>query len=225
MKTVQQPTLTLSTLLLVALLTSGCGGSSDGDAVAESPNPNPPTTNRTPLPVADSARGPAGEILKIDVLSNDADPDGDPISLLNASITQGTGTVSISDGLLQFEPDGKSVGQVVIVYTVSDGTAAAQAEVTIELFLPRTSLLVSWQPPQLRENGENLYPENNVARYVVAYRHEQDSNFTLLYTTDNTPEVLINDVTSGRYQIKVATQDTQGLNSIFSTPLEIDVPR
>ncbi|WP_428242243.1 Ig-like domain-containing protein [Gynuella sp.] len=225
MKTALQSTLALCSLLLVTLLTSGCGSSSNDHSVSDSPNQNPPSSNRIPLPVADSARSPAGKILKIDVLGNDSDPDGDPISLQDASITQGTGKVSISDGLLQFEPDGKSVGQVIIVYTISDGTAVAQAEVTIELFLPRTSLRVSWQPPQLRENGENLYPENDIARYVVAYKHEQDNNFKLLYTTDNTPEILINGVTSGRYQIKVATQDTQGLNSVFSAPLELDVPR
>ncbi|HRW73687.1 MAG TPA: cadherin-like domain-containing protein, partial [Ottowia sp.] len=56
----------------------------------------------------------------INVLGNDSDPDGDPLSVTAASSPNGTVTIN-ADGTLNFTPAANFNGDTTITYTVSDG--------------------------------------------------------------------------------------------------------
>ena len=77
------------------------------------------TVARTP-PVAADDRATTAEdsAVVIPVLANDTDPDGDPLTLVDATAT--SGTVTIRDGALLFTPAPDFVGDATISYTVAD---------------------------------------------------------------------------------------------------------
>jgi hypothetical protein len=91
--------------LLVALPLSGCDY---GDR------------NRDPLAENDTAITAGGVSVTIDVLVNDADPDGDPLSLV--AWTQGSNgeVIRESDGLLTYTPNEGFDGSDSFTYTIDD---------------------------------------------------------------------------------------------------------
>jgi len=86
--------------------------------------------NSPPLAVDDTATTSGGAVV-IDVLGNDNDPDGDPLSVV--AVTQGSkGTVTINaNGTLTFTPQPRFKGSSQFTYTISDGIATAGASVTV----------------------------------------------------------------------------------------------
>jgi len=56
----------------------------------------------------------------IDVLANAADPDGDPLTIVSASVPASQGSVSIVDGKLVFTPAENFNGEATITYTIED---------------------------------------------------------------------------------------------------------
>ncbi|PNH89461.1 hypothetical protein C1M56_05385, partial [Vibrio diazotrophicus] len=68
----------------------------------------------------------------IDVLSNDSDKDGDPLTIVSATVPQEQGSVEIVDGKLVFTPAENYNGQANIEYTISDGQGGSDtAKVTV----------------------------------------------------------------------------------------------
>ncbi|WP_246335774.1 beta strand repeat-containing protein [Azomonas macrocytogenes] len=103
---------------------------------------NPPVTepepvNTPPVAVNDGVfTAPADTPLtNLDVLGNDSDPDGDPLTVTGASVPPGQGTVTINpDGTLDFTPAPDYTGPVEITYTIDDGNGGtATAVVNIEV--------------------------------------------------------------------------------------------
>ena len=80
-----------------------------------------------------------GPATTIDVLADDTDPDGDPLTI--ASVSGGTGLVSIVDGKIEYDPNGQfeslKAGETTtdtFTYTINDGkggTDTASVTVTI----------------------------------------------------------------------------------------------
>ena len=90
--------------------------------------------NDAPMAVPDQAVA-GGQPIDINVLANDRDPDGDPLTV--TSVTPPTsGTVTINpDGTLHYTPAPGYVGTVTFTYTVSDGhggTSTATVTVMVE---------------------------------------------------------------------------------------------
>jgi len=91
--------------------------------------------NHAPKAVADKATTPKGIAVKISVLANDSDPDGDPLSV--QSITQpahGTAVLN-ADDTVTYTPAANFTGTDTFQYTISDGrggtdTAAVSIKVT-----------------------------------------------------------------------------------------------
>ena len=73
------------------------------------------------LPVAedDTATTPEDTAVVIDVLSNDSDPDGQPLTVTSATATNGTVTIN-PDGTLTYTPDTDYNGPDTILYTIED---------------------------------------------------------------------------------------------------------
>jgi large repetitive protein len=88
-------------------------------------------TNPAPTASNDSATTPEDTPVRIPVLANDSDPDGDPLTVVSASA--GSGTVSINpDGSLQYTPNPNFNGVDTIVYRISDGNGGfSTASVTV----------------------------------------------------------------------------------------------
>ena len=76
--------------------------------------------NGAPVTEDDVATTPLGTPVIIDVLVNDSDPDGDPLTVISA--TSPNGSVDINDdGTITFTPEDGFFGPAEITYTVSDG--------------------------------------------------------------------------------------------------------
>ncbi|UCG56658.1 MAG: cadherin-like domain-containing protein, partial [Phycisphaerales bacterium] len=88
-------------------------------------------TNTPPIAVDDSAETELNTEVIIDVLGNDSDPDGDPLTV--ESVTQGTnGSVANNgDGTVTYTPNANFVGTDTFTYTATDGEADATATVTV----------------------------------------------------------------------------------------------
>ncbi|MEO0939724.1 MAG: cadherin-like domain-containing protein [Pseudomonadota bacterium] len=67
----------------------------------------------------------------IDVLGNDSDPDGDTLTITEATVPADQGTVEIVGGQLVFTPAPNFNGDVTISYTISDGETTDSAEVAV----------------------------------------------------------------------------------------------
>ena len=77
--------------------------------------------NQPPVPVPDAVVTPTNTPITIDVLANDSDPDGDPLTII--AVTQpANGAASIVNGQLYYAPDNGFFGAFdIFTYTVSDG--------------------------------------------------------------------------------------------------------
>jgi subtilisin family serine protease len=96
--------------------------------------------NEPPTSVDDGASVDQGNSVEIDVLANDSDPDGDPLTI--ESFTDGTdGTVAVSEGGLVYTHDGSSTEPDSFTYTVSDGRGGTDsATVSIAVHSPAETL-------------------------------------------------------------------------------------
>ncbi len=91
-------------------------------------------TNPAPVAANDAASTTEDTpIANINVLGNDSDPDGDPLTVTAASAVNGTVTIN-ANGTLNYTPNGNFNGTDTITYTISDGqggTATATVTVTV----------------------------------------------------------------------------------------------
>ncbi len=76
--------------------------------------------NRSPVAVLDLVTLAEDELVKIDVVSNDSDPDGDPITLVGVG-TPLHGATAVEDGRVRYSPAPNYNGSDQFVYTISDG--------------------------------------------------------------------------------------------------------
>ncbi|MEO6689542.1 MAG: Ig-like domain-containing protein [Dokdonella sp.] len=89
--------------------------------------------NRAPVARADTAAAAFGQLTTIDVLANDFDIDGDPLSV-SAVTSAAHGTVTISGSSLLYTPVAGFVGVDTFRYTITDGRGGgASALVTINV--------------------------------------------------------------------------------------------
>ncbi|GAA0477594.1 hypothetical protein GCM10009096_19360 [Parasphingorhabdus litoris] len=89
--------------------------------------------NVPPIAVNDTATTPEDTPVTVAVLTNDSDPDGDPLTITAASTPDGTVVVN-PDGTLTFTPAENFNGQAVVTYTVSDGQGGtATATLTVDV--------------------------------------------------------------------------------------------
>ena len=89
--------------------------------------------NDAPVAVTDTATVlEDAETISIDVLANDTDEEGDPLTLLSVT-TSGTGTVTINGGLLEYTPVINYNGTEEVTYTVSDGLLTSEGILTITI--------------------------------------------------------------------------------------------
>jgi len=87
-----------------------------------------------PDAVDDSATTDEDTPVGIDVLANDSDPDGDPLTITNVS-APGFGSATVeSDGTVTYAPNANASGTDTFTYTISDGAFGSDtATVTVDV--------------------------------------------------------------------------------------------
>ena len=113
------------------------GVDNDGDGATDE-------DNAAPAPAADEATVASGATLALaaaELLANDADPDGDALSLVAVGDARG-GTVTLEGGVVRFTPQPGFVGQASFAYTVEDGFGgAATGTVAVAVTEPEDALV------------------------------------------------------------------------------------
>lgn len=100
---------------------------------------NPVPVNSAPLARDDQARTEADTAVRIAVLANDQDPDGDALSISSLSGVNGQAVIN-ADGTLTFTPAAGFSGTEQFVYTISDGRGGSDsATVSVEVSAPASS--------------------------------------------------------------------------------------
>ena len=99
-----------------ATLLAACGGSDDN--------------NEAPVLTADSAVTLNGDVVSINVLANDSDPEGDALTV-SAVGTPDVGEVAIINNEIVYTPTALAMGEVSFSYDVTDGENTASSTVTI----------------------------------------------------------------------------------------------
>ncbi|WP_157951203.1 tandem-95 repeat protein, partial [Cyanothece sp. BG0011] len=105
-------------------------GGSDSATVDIQINP----INDAPKAINDTATTSANQSIIIDVLSNDSDAEGDPISIQNFNQPDYGVISQNSDGTLNYTPETDFVGNDSFTYTITDNqgqTSTAQVDVTV----------------------------------------------------------------------------------------------
>lgn len=93
--------------------------------------------NDGPVATNDSGHMLEHESVTLSVLANDSDPEGDSLTVKDASVTSGNGTVMINaDGTVTLTYTGANIeageqAQIVVAYTATDGSANSAATLTI----------------------------------------------------------------------------------------------
>ena len=92
-------------------------GNEDTATVAVTVNP----VNDGPDAVDDADSTPEDTPITVDLLANDTDPDGDALTVTNASVPADQGTlVDNGDGTVTFTPALNFTGEATITYTITD---------------------------------------------------------------------------------------------------------
>jgi hypothetical protein len=119
-------------------ITDGQGGSAIGTVTVNVLAPNQP-----PVASSDTVSIPAGTSITIAVLTNDTDPNGNPLTI--AAVTQGAyGTVTFTSTSVTYKPAATFVGIDTFTYTITDGYgASATATVTVTVLPDRAASLVA----------------------------------------------------------------------------------
>lgn len=107
-----------------------------------------PAGNATPFAAPDVVSTDAGTSLTIDVLANDSDPNGDPLTITAVTRPQ-NGTARIEGTAITYTPNPGYAGVDTFDYTISDGELTAMARV----FVTTTPRQVSSCAPVYRINA------------------------------------------------------------------------
>jgi PKD repeat protein len=134
--------------------------------------------NITPVAVNDTATTQRDLPVTIDILANDSDADGDPLTFANVSLAAYPGAswqgVQLANGrfaIKVFPPDG-FVGTMTFTYTACDNWGACSAPATVTLTVTQTSIIVDALGDQFYcpQNGSISIPR------AVLLSNDYDSN-------------------------------------------------
>lgn len=106
----------ITAIAVSATLLAACGGSDDN--------------NEAPVLTADSAVTLNGDVVSINVLANDSDPEGDALTVSEVG-TPDVGEVAIINNEIVYTPTALAMGEVSFSYDVTDGENTASSTVTI----------------------------------------------------------------------------------------------
>jgi nitrous oxidase accessory protein NosD len=130
-----------------------------------------PAPNRPPDAQDDSAQTTAGIAVTVGALSNDSDPDGDPLLItLVGSPSNGSANAN-SNGSITYTPNAGFVGSDSFVYTIIDDEDASDiATITIEVLPPPNT------PPVAQADSASATQDSPVTIDVLANDSDPDGD-------------------------------------------------
>ena len=152
-----------------ATLLAACGGSDDN--------------NEAPVLTADSAVTLNGDAVSIDVLANDADPEGDALTVSVVS-TPDVGEVAIINNEIVYTPTALAMGEVSFSYDVTDGENTASSTVTITNQQSVSISSIATDAPLANAEVTALDVGGNV---IATTQAGTDGRFTLSITVSAAP--------------------------------------
>ncbi len=150
---------------------------------------SPDSPNSAPVAVPDARETAAGRPVHLDVLSNDSDPDGDPLIVAEvvppptneATISRATG----DDGqpILRLTPGPDSPGRTIsFSYRAADPGGATSEPVTVRIAVAPTS--TSNRPPVATPDAARIRPGRTVSIPVLANDFDPDGDPLIIASTD-----------------------------------------
>ncbi len=212
-------------VVLLSLL--GCGGGS-GDAEFDALNSN--ERELTPDSLSETA---TGSLVIADLTGNQSVSEGADV-VLTVTVTGSdfltyqwyfdglplTGEVGPSLALSELESAQGGTYQVVVSNGVSEVTSdAISLSVLPTVFM--VDVDVSWDVPAYRVDGSSFDP-SEVVEYKV-YFGSSESDLALYQSAGNTPQITLQDLTSGDYVVGVSILDGFGLESDISTVVNFSI--
>ncbi len=152
--------------------------------VAVTVNAQKEDPNIAPVAQDDSATTAYETAVKIDVLSNDSDEDGDALSI-SSTTSPANGSVVVESGAIIYTPNDDFSGEDSFEYTITDGAAESTAKVTVSV-------------------GENP----NTAPVA------QDDTATTAYETAVSIDVLLNDSDANDDTLSITSTTTASHGSV-----------
>lgn len=159
--------------------------------------------NRPPVAVNDSATAVEGGAVTINVLANDADPDGNSTinrtTVVVSAPSQGTATVDATTGVITYTSNGaEGVTSDSFTYTVRDARGALSNTATVSI----TITPVNDGPPVANPDGPiNVVEGGSVDVDVLANDTDPDGNSTI----DRSTVVVVTQPTHGTVTVNPTT--------------------
>jgi hypothetical protein len=203
-------------LVVLALLTAGCGGGGDGETAQSNvpPTQNPGGGNSPPTIQGQPGTSiAAGQAYNFRPTANDANGDALTFTAANlpnwAALNQSTGAVTGT-------PDNSDVGTYSgITITVSDGkaTATLQAFAITVTDIGTGTATVSWTPPTQNTDGSSLA----LGSYVILYgRSATVLDRSITVTNPSITRFVVDNLSSGTWYFAVSAVSSQGASSSAS---------
>ena len=170
-------------LTATAFALTTTGGSVSPPPVSPPPvSPPPPAVNHAPVAAADAARTTPGQPVKVSVLANDTDADGDALTVAAVGVPMHGVAVNAGDGTVTYTPAAGFTGTDSFAYTAADGkggTATTSVTVTVAATPP---VVASAWPAQVFAPyvDATLYPTYD---FVAAAQATGSKYFTLAFIT------------------------------------------
>lgn len=145
----------------------------------------------------------------IDVLGNDTDPEGDPLTV--TAVTQGTqgGTVTLVNGEVRYAPATGFSGTETFTYTISDGTSERTATVRIEVsdFAPASLAGTAY----LDQNGSGAFDAGDLpiagVTITLTGTTTDDQEVTRTLATDANGNYTFENLAPGTYRLAQSQPD------------------
>ncbi|MEO7730417.1 MAG: cadherin-like domain-containing protein [Kofleriaceae bacterium] len=208
-------------------VSDGLGGSASGTV-------NINVADLPPVAVADTLTAFANTPATVDVLANDSDPDGDPLTV--ASFSQGAhGSVAFTGGVATYTPVTGYTGSDAFTYAIDDGhglTAVATVNVTVTL--PTPGCTISIAGPASGVFGQNLHltasAACNTGLAQLQWYHKATSGYVIVqaWSTTATLDFVADNVGASLFYALVRTQGTtaqQGKSNTLSIPTADNTPQ
>ncbi len=188
--------------------------------------------NPAPVAADDRATTPQEVRVTIPVLANDADPDGDPLTVTGAVASHGSVAIN-PDGTIDYQPNTGFRGDDVIVYTIADGDGGqASASVLVTVLPVNHAPSVVAAPP-----AATALEGTGVSIAAAPWFADRDGD-ALAYAATGLPKGLSIDPASGaisgvvdhsaaaqapggRYTVVVSATDAGGLTASSTFTLDI----
>ncbi len=176
-----------------------------------------PRPNRAPLAHDDAASTAIGTPVRIDVLANDSDPDGDALVLEGAATPAHGSVATNADGSLTYTPAPGFEGSDSFAYTVSDGHGGkASAKVTVTVGTNRPPLALDDSVAVLKGYGRDIDvlandsdPDGDRLR-VIAVEHTSSMTATVSINADGTVRYQHSHGTQGPDTFRYTITDDHG---------------